>query len=329
MHSLRHKVTLLVLGLVGLSTLAAVSTFTITANNLAGLRQLNIRPFGDFAIDINESLLMTAEGDYVTYTVALRSVWTIIDGKELGSFIGSCDGDKSCEFHAGDRGGDVRIRAEANGYTADETIHIRSPQPKRPVVNPFIDSIPDWAGEPIVELKDRNIIRGYDDGTYGAGDLLTRGQLVTIFHRVLRELRLSAQTGCPFAYNDVPAEHYAYEAACMFRSKGWTDSLTTLEPDEPVTRGETASLLNRVIGGALLSANDLRLGKVLAEGKVFTDVPLSHQYFGDTAVVNAINIMRGNPDKTFGPSRTLNRAEAATVFHRMMNELEKEGVKGL
>jgi hypothetical protein len=115
----------------------------------------------------------------------------------------------------------------------------------------------------------------------------------------------------------------------MFRSKGWTDSLTTLEPDEPVTRGETASLLNRVIGGALLSANDLRLGKVLAEGKVFTDVPLSHQYFGDTAVVNAINIMRGNPDKTFGPSRTLNRAEAATVFHRMMNELEKEGVKGL
>lgn len=134
---------------------------------------------------------------------------------------------------------------------------------------------------------------------------------------------------CPIEYNDIPQGHYAYDAACTFRNKGWTDSLTTLEPNEPVTRGETASLLNRVIGGSLLSAKDLRLGKVIAEGQTFSDVPLSNQYFADAAVVRALGIMKGNPDKTFGTDTTLNRAEAATIFFRLMKTIEETGIRSI
>ncbi|MBT7338071.1 S-layer homology domain-containing protein [Candidatus Peregrinibacteria bacterium] len=142
-------------------------------------------------------------------------------------------------------------------------------------------------------------------------------------------MNLTQNLNCPIEYNDIPRDHYAYDAACTFRNRGWTDSLTTLEPNEPVTRAETASLLNRVIGGPLLSAKDLRLGKVIAEGQVFSDVTLSNQFFVDTAVVRSLGIMKGNPDKTFGLDTTLNRAEAATIFFRLMDKIEESEMRSI
>ncbi len=325
---------MLSLGLVGLSSLAAISTITLTANSLAGLRELEIRPFGDFSIDPGEQLMMTAEGDYVTYTTPLRGNWKITDGEDLGYFLESqCDSAKTCTFKAGELGGEVTIVVEANGFSDEAVINIRRPQPQeppKPIENPFKDPLPAWAGEPIVELREHGIIYGYDDGRYGAGDLLTRGQLITIFHRTLLKMNLIApRNDCAMVYNDIPGGHYAYDAACVFRRNHWTASLSSLSPDEPVTRGETASFINRVLGSALLNANNLRLGKVLAGGPYFSDVPLSSQYFGDTAVTKAVGIMQGNPDGTFGTSKTLNRAEAATIFYRVMKEVQKEGVRGL
>jgi hypothetical protein len=331
MHTFWRKATGLSLGLVGLSTLAAVSTLTLTANNLAGLRGVEIRPFGDFSIDPGEQLLLTAEGDYVTYTMPLRGNWKILKGEDLGYFLEKqCDSAKTCTFQADEYGGDVTISVEANGRTNEAVIHIRRPEPPKTVENPFVDPLPTWAGEPIVELRERGIIYGYDDGKYGAGDLLTRGQLITIFHRTLLKMNLIAlRNDCSMVYNDIPGGHYAYDAACVFRRNHWTDSLSSLGPNDPVTRGETASLINRVVGSALLNAKDLRLGKVIADGPYFSDVPLSHQYYGDTAVTKSTGIMKGNPGGTFSPEKTLNRAEAATIFWRVIQDVQDGGVRGL
>jgi len=329
MNSVMHKATMLLMGLVGLSSLAAISTFTLTANNLAGLRRLEIRSYSDFSIDSNENVLLTAEGDYVTYTVPLHANWTMIEGQDYGSLEGSCESVQSCSFQSNGLGGDVIIRAEANGFFDEQTIHIRAPQPSTPFENPFVDNIPSWAEQPIVSLRDRNIIRGYDDGRYGAGDQLTRGQLITIFYRTLREMHVIDTLNCPIEYNDIPQGHYAYDAACTFRNRGWTDSLTTLEPNEPVTRGETASLLNRVVGGVLLSAQDLRLGSIMDRGQIFSDVPVSSTYFVDTAVAKTLEMMKGNPDNTFGTYLTLNRAEAATIFFRLMDSVSRANLRSL
>ncbi|MBT4119978.1 MAG: S-layer homology domain-containing protein [Candidatus Peribacter sp.] len=333
MHSFWRKATGLSLGLVGLSTLAAISTFTLTANNLAGLRGVEIRPFGDFSIDPGERLLLTAEGDYVTYTMPLRGNWKIERGEDLGYFVEKqCDSAKTCTFQADDQGGDVTISVEANGRTNEAVIHISKPKPAevKVIENPFKDTLPTWAGEPIVDLRERGIIYGYEDGRYGAGDLLTRGQLITIFHRTLIKMNLIApRNDCAMVYNDVPGGHYSYDAACVFRRNYWTDSLSSLGPDDNVTRGEAASLINRVIGSAMLDTKNLRLGKVIADGPYFTDVPISHMYYGDTAVTKATGIMKGRPDGTFDTESTLNRAEAATIFWRIIKEVQDGGIRGL
>lgn len=298
--------------------MAFISSYSLGANNLAGLRGIEIRPYGDFTIDPGESLLMTIEGDYATYTVPVRGAWRITGGEEYGWLTARCDASKSCEFQAGDYGGEVTIYVDANGLSDEQTIHIRKPAAPKPVKNPFSDAIPDWAGEPIVELKNRSILRGYDDGRYGAGELLTRGQLLTIFYRTLVSLHAIQPVSCQQVYKDVPAGHYAFDAACAFRKNGWMDSLSTLSPDEPVSRGETASLLNRAIGSTLLKAKNKSLADVIDSGQVFSDVPVSHPYFIDTAVTRTVGLMKGNPDRTFGPEKTLNRAEAATIFYRVI-----------
>lgn len=329
MNSIMHKATMLLIGLVGLSSLAAISTFTLTANNLAGLRRLEIRSINDFSIDAHENILLTAQGDYVTYMVPLRAKWTVVEGQDYGYLEGSCESTQSCSFQSNGRGGDVIIHAEANGFSDEQTITIRTPQTSTPFSNPFADDIPSWAEQPIVSLRDHHIIQGYNDGRYGAGDLLTRGQLITIFYRTLQAMHLIDTLNCPIEYNDVQTGHYAYDAACTFRNRGWTDSLTTLEPNDPVTRGETASLLNRVIGGTLLSAQDLRLSSVIDRGQIFSDVPVSSTYFVDTAVAKSLEIMKGNPDGTFGAHLTLNRAEAATIFFRLMDAISRTNLRSL
>lgn len=322
---------MVMLGLLSMAGLAFGSSLKLGANNLAGLRGVEIRPYGDFSIDAGDSLLLTLEGDYMTYSVPMRGAWRILDGDDLGWLVGTCDAKKSCEFQAGDRSGEVTILANANGFSNEATIYIQEKKntQARPVENPFTDAIPDWAGNPIVALQKKQILRGYDDGRFGAADTLTRGQLVTIFYRALTHANLIAPINCQQVYKDVPTGHYAFAAACVFRDRGWTDSLSTLSPDEPVSRGETASLLNRVLGSALLKAEDKSLGEVLASSQIFSDVPPHHIYFGDTAVTRTLGIMKGNPTGAFGVSDTLNRAEAATVFYRVLEKIDEASVRGL
>lgn len=330
MHSLHKKAVMFTLGLAGLASLAAVSSVALTANNLAGLKGVSITPFGDFAIDPGEKLLMTAEGDYTSFTMPLRAEWYITKNENLGYFTADCDSQKTCTFQADQFGGDVSIKVIASGHEDEAVIHIRAPKPKKPIRNPFKDALPDWAGEPVVTLQERGIIQGYNDGRYGAGDLFTRGQLITVFYRTLLQLQMIRPlSNCKQVYKDVPSSHFAFEAACAFRSAGWTDGLSTLNPDQPVSRGETASILNRVIGPTLMTAQNLRLGKVLAAGQKFTDIPLSHIHFGDTAVVSAVGLMRGNPNGSFDPEGKLNRAQAATVFYRVMQKVEGSQIRNL
>lgn len=322
--------TLILSAFVVLCVFAATGKIVSTADSLSGLRSVSIKAFGDRTVKTGGSLLLSAMGDYVSYTVPVRALWTIETGDDLGTFNQACDAAETCTFLAGDRAGDIRIRIEANGFSDATTLQIKNPDPVRPVQNPFRDSIPDWGAGSIVELSNRQVIRGYSDGRFGSGDPLTRGQLITILHRALVSLKLVPSTSaCRMSYRDVPAGHYAYDAACVFRDLGWLDALSTLSPDDPMSRSETASLLDRVIGGALMSAKNLSLGRIVGKGAVFTDIPASSPAFVDTAVAQAIGIMQGNPDHTFSPKKILNRAEAAAIIWRVMQELQNAKVRVL
>lgn len=309
---------------------------TAEATNLAGLQFITIAP-QTTTLEPYGSVTFSAEGDYATFTKAVQVNWFIEGGSALGNLSGSCENSGACTFVAGNAGGDVTIRGQVSTFSDTASIHINEPEPEEETdtdddgmldhsQHPFQDEIPAWAGNPIMELNQMGILRGYDNGKFGAGDLLTRGQLITIFSRILSYLGIwETPASCNQTFNDVPPENYAFQHACGFASAGWLGG-SSLGVDDQVSRGETASTINQVAGADLLTANGLSLGNIVTQGQVYTDIPPSHPFFADTSVLKLLSIMTGNPDGTFKPDRTLNRAEAATVFWRLMKVVEAAGI---
>ena len=194
----------------------------------------------------------------------------------------------------------------------------------------FRDTIPSWAAEAIFALQKKGIVHGYDDGRFGASDPLTRGQIATLTYRTLLEEKLSfIPQGCSREYPDVPESHYAMVPLCALRLQGLLSdpSFSDFRPDAVATRAETAGFINRAFGQTLLHSMGKTLQEVLASGQTFPDVSSTSADYGAIAVLNATGIMTGYPQGTFGPDDSLNRAQAATVMHRLVQWIEGNGIK--
>lgn len=57
----------------------------------------------------------------------------------------------------------------------------------------------------------------------------------------------------------------------------------------------------------------------IAVGTQFSDVSPGDWYYNDVSTLAELNILRGNPDGTFAPEQSLNRAEAAAINNRLIN----------
>ncbi|MCX5975277.1 MAG: S-layer homology domain-containing protein, partial [Coprothermobacterota bacterium] len=93
-----------------------------------------------------------------------------------------------------------------------------------------------------------------------------------------------------------PVFHRAY-------IKGYLDK--TFLPEKPVTRAEIATILSRILSlDTTMTAN------------IGSDVPSNHWAFPYINAVVFSGVMNGYPDGTFGPERSITRAELATVMVR-------------
>lgn len=190
----------------------------------------------------------------------------------------------------------------------------------------FSDTLPEWAQESIIALHQRGIIQGYSDGRFGSEDSLTRGQIITLLYRILRGNGfIDPPRGCPQVYRDVPVDHYAFTAVCVFRAQGWLPGEGDFHADEKATRSMAAAFIRGVFHSVLESAP----GADMPSASSFRDVPLNHTYAEDVAFASRLRLMTGYPDGRFGPEDPLTRAQAATVLHRLIMTLETRGVEEL
>lgn len=78
----------------------------------------------------------------------------------------------------------------------------------------------------------------------------------------------------------------------------------TFRPDDKVTRGQAAAIINRVL--------DLE-PKVVSQ---FKDVPKSNRFAYDIAAIREAGIINGFKDKTFRPDEEMTRNEMASIIQR-------------
>lgn len=108
----------------------------------------------------------------------------------------------------------------------------------------FGDVTAPWQQGPVSWMVDNDITTGTSPTTYSPDDVLTRGQLAALLHRLAGE---PAATAHPFV--DVVASWQQAPVAWMVANDITTGtSQTTYSPDEPVTRGQLATFFHRYKG---------------------------------------------------------------------------------
>lgn len=118
--------------------------------------------------------------------------------------------------------------------------------------------------------------------------------------------RVLEEENIPEWFTDVSEASATYAAIKEMSEKeiitGFEDA--TFRPDEKVTRGQTAAIINRVL--------QLK-PKVMSH---FTDVPKSYRFAYDIAAIREAGIVNGFEDRTFRPNDNMTRNEMAAILER-------------
>ncbi|MDO5142347.1 MAG: S-layer homology domain-containing protein [Eubacteriales bacterium] len=135
----------------------------------------------------------------------------------------------------------------------------------------FFSDVPQgaWFAEAVSELTGFSLVNGFADGTFRPHAKITRAAFVTMLSRLPH-----TDIGIEKAFADVPASHWAHRAVQTALAQGWIagDPSGRFRPDDPLTRAEAVTILNRVLG----RKGDAVTAATGAGIRIMPDVPDTH-----------------------------------------------------
>ena len=185
-----------------------------------------------------------------------------------------------------------------------------------PTAPKFEDCVGHWAAEDIQFMYENGYVNGTDATTFAPDAYVTRAEFAAMAVRILGLETASYED----SFEDVAkGEWYAdvvetaYKSGIIFGSEG------NFRPNDRITREEMAVILMRVY-----AMNN----EYTAEGEVqFTDsADISHWAADSIASAGKLGLVTGMDDGSFAPFQNTTRAQAATVFRRLLQSQNvKEG----
>ena len=181
--------------------------------------------------------------------------------------------------------------------------------------NPFRDVAPGaWYEEAVQYVYEAGLMQGTSASAFSPGRTTTRGQIVTILHR----LEGSPRAGrAPFT--DVAADSYCAEAVAWAERnaivRGFGDG--TFRPDRPITRQQLAAILLRYMehrGADTAGRADLDR---------YPDSAAVADYAREAmAWAVSAGLIQGRSNGTLDPAGSATRAQTAVILHRLDAFLE-------
>jgi len=160
-------------------------------------------------------------------------------------------------------------------------------------------------GASILRLAELGVVSGFADGTYGPGEVITRGQMAAFLARAL-----SLEPGDPNVFADVVGTTHAASIGAIASAGiagGFGDG--TYRPNAHVTRGQMATFLAHAVGLA-----------EVADGP-FGDLD-GNTHAGTINAVASAGIASGYPDGTYRPGISITRAQMASLIGGMLDHLD-------
>ncbi len=167
-----------------------------------------------------------------------------------------------------------------------------------------------WAYNYISELTDKNVISGYDDGSFKPENTVSRAEWATMMI-VAAGLQLQDEY---YDISDLPKDHWAYKYVIAAKSyMNWysADNTTiSFRPNQAASREDVAVSLVKLKG---YSVDDVDYSELSS----FKDTDsISNNLKKYIAVALQKHIISGYDDNTFRGQDSLTRAEAATLLCR-------------
>lgn len=170
--------------------------------------------------------------------------------------------------------------------------------------------------KPVLELAERGVVKGYDDGTYRPNHSVTRAQSAKILAHVL-DLDTVNVKDPGFADVKKGTPYYGPIAALANAGyiKGYEEKgVKTYKPNNNLTRSQMAKILTL---GFDLKEEDLVADR-------FKDVKPTDAYAGYVAALLALDITTGTTPTTFEPNGLVTRGQMATFVVRTEVALKEE-----
>ena len=173
-----------------------------------------------------------------------------------------------------------------------------------------------WAGTYIYDCYERNIINGYEDGTYLPDKTLTRAEAAKI---IAIAMDLDIETEAVSSFQDVADDNWAvpYIEACAEASiiSGYEDG--TFLPSKSVSRAEMAKMIAVALGIGTDGKDDLISS--------FADVSADHWALMYIEACVDAGILNGMTETTFEPGSSVTRAQAAKIISCALAYVEGGG----
>ena len=245
-----------------------------------------IAPTGDVAVPKGESKTFT-----ITPDSGYRIKDVLVDGKSVGAV------------------GTYTFENVVDNHTIHATFARKhTPTPSTPTVE-----IPDDDALGLNTTDHFAYIVGYGNGEVRPQNNITRAEVATIFFRLLTDDVRAENLTKTNRYSDVAATSWYNTAVSTLSSMGIITGYPdgTFRPNAAITRAEFAAIAARF---------DNDGDKTAAK---FSDIA-THWAKDEISIAYNNGWITGYPDGTFGPQRSITRAETATMINRVIDRVPSE-----
>lgn len=169
----------------------------------------------------------------------------------------------------------------------------------------------EWACDAVIYLSERNIVSGYEDGSFMPNNAITRAEFIKL---ITETFFADAKYDLEEVFPDVSADDWFAKYVNIAYQKG---IITGNEdgmfmPDREISRQDMAVMIYR-------AAEGYKLFEDAVESEAFADDAQISDYAKDAVYcLKSNNIVNGVGDNMFAPTDSTNRASAAQIIYNMM-----------
>jgi len=165
-----------------------------------------------------------------------------------------------------------------------------------------------WASFYISDLVRKGIINGYEDNKFRPENTISRAEFLTMIVKTIRNSEISEVENATHWFERFGYYDYSKKLN-LIREADYGKDFKFFAADDPITREEMA-----FIGARFL---DLSMTRTDLDYRVNFVDNSNIAYKKELNIISKYNVINGYPDRTFRPSNSTKRAEAAKVISKI------------